>query len=45
MIEADVRKAATMLSDPMMTEAEVAQHFKVIRTILNSSLKRDGFSL
>lgn len=45
MTVADVRKAAAMLSDPMMTKAEVAQHFKISRTTLNSSLKRDGFQL
>ena len=43
--EADIRKAAAMLSDPMMTKAEVSQHFKVSRTTLNASLKRDGFML
>ena len=43
--EADIRKAAAMLSDPMMTKAEVAQHFKVSRTTLNASLKRDGFNI
>lgn len=36
----DIRKAAAMLSDPMMTKAEVAQHFKVSRTTLNASLNR-----
>lgn len=45
MTEADVRKAAAMLSDPMMTKAEVAQHFKVSRTTLNTSFKRDGFNI
>ena len=45
MTVADVRKAAAMLSDPTMTKAEVAQHFKISRTTLNSSLKRDGYSL
>lgn len=43
--EADIRKAAAMLSDPMMTKAEVAQHFKVSRTTLNASFKRSGFAL
>lgn len=41
----DVKKAAAMLSDPDMTKAEVAQHFKVSRTTLNASLKRDGFNI
>jgi DNA invertase Pin-like site-specific DNA recombinase len=41
----DVKKAAAMLSDPMMTKAEVAHHFQVSRTTLNSSLKREGFSV
>ncbi|MBV0934140.1 recombinase family protein [Marinobacterium weihaiense] len=41
----DVKKAAAMLSDPMMTKAEVAQHFQVSRTTLNASLKREGYPL
>lgn len=41
----DVKKAAAMLSDPLMTKAEVADHFKVSRTTLNSSLKRGGYSI
>lgn len=41
----DIRKAAAMLSDPIMTKAEVAQHFKISRTTLNASLKRDGFNI
>lgn len=41
----DVRKAAAMLSDPMMTKAEVAEHFRVSRTTLNASLKREGFEV
>jgi DNA invertase Pin-like site-specific DNA recombinase len=41
----DVRKAAAMLSDPTMTKAEVAEHFKVSRTTLNTSLKREGYSI
>jgi DNA invertase Pin-like site-specific DNA recombinase len=45
MSASDVKKAAAMLSDPDMTKAEVAQHFKVSRTTLNSSLKRDGFTI
>lgn len=45
MSTSDTKKAAAMLSDPMMTKAEVAKHFKVSRTTLNASLKREGFSL
>lgn len=41
----DVKKAAAMLSDPLMTKAEIADHFKVSRTTLNASLKREGYSL
>jgi DNA-binding XRE family transcriptional regulator len=40
-----VKKAAAMLSDPQMTKTEVAQHFKVSRTTLNASLKRQGYPL
>jgi hypothetical protein len=36
----DVRKAAAMLRDPMMTKAEVAKHFKVSRVTLNAALLR-----
>jgi len=39
----DVRKAAAMLSDPLMTKTEVAQHFKVSRVTLNAALAREGF--
>ena len=38
----DVRKAAAMLLDPMMTKAEVAKHFKVSRVTLNAALNRAG---
>jgi len=38
----DVRKAAAMLRDPMMTKAEVAKHFKVSRVTLNAALNRAG---
>ena len=41
----DVKKAAAMLSDPTMTKAEVAEHFRVSRTTLNTSLKREGYSI
>ncbi|MBS0455930.1 MAG: recombinase family protein [Proteobacteria bacterium] len=40
--KADIRKAAAMLSDPAITKAEVARHFRVSRVTLNSSLARDG---
>lgn len=39
---ADVRKAAAMLRDPMMTKAEVARHFRVSRVTLNAALERAG---
>jgi len=39
----DVRKAAAMLLDPLVTKAEVARHFCVSRVTLNASLKREGF--
>lgn len=40
MSDADIRKAIAMLSDPNITKTEVAAHFKVTRTTLNSSLAR-----
>ena len=40
MSESDIRKAAAMLSDPNITKKEVAEHFSVSRTTLNSSLRR-----
>lgn len=40
MSEADIKKAAAMLLDPDMTKKEVAEHFRVSRTTLNSSLDR-----
>tara|TARA_R110001583_G_scaffold58364_3_gene174095 strand:- start:18870 stop:19472 length:603 start_codon:yes stop_codon:yes gene_type:complete len=40
MSDADIRKAAAMLSDPNITKTEVAAHFEVTRTTLNSSLAR-----
>ena len=43
--ENDVKKAAAMLSDPMITKAEVAKHFKVSRTTLNAALNRNGFKI
>ena len=36
----DIKKAAAMLSDPNITKKEVAKHFGVSRTTLNSSLAR-----
>lgn len=39
----DVKKAAAMLRDPLITKTEVAQHFKVSRLTLNKSLARFGF--
>ena len=40
MSDADVRKAAAMLSDLKITKKEVAEHFRVSRTTLNASLAR-----
>jgi len=45
MTGSDVKKAAAMLSDPMMTKTEVALHFHVSRTTLNTSLKREGYAM
>ena len=42
MSDADVRKASAMLSDPLITKKEVAEHFGVARTTLNASLSRLG---
>jgi len=39
--DADIRKAIAMLSDPKITKKEVAEHFGVSRTTLNSSIKRE----
>lgn len=41
----DVRKAAAMLLDPMMTKTEVARHFGVSRVTLNTALAREGYPL
>lgn len=41
MTKSDVKKAIAMLSDPMITKTEVAQHFKVSRITLNKALVRD----
>ncbi|GAB6071040.1 recombinase family protein [Thiomicrorhabdus hydrogeniphila] len=38
----DVKKAAAMLKDPLITKTEVAQHFKVTRLTLNKSLAREA---
>ena len=40
MSDADVKKAAAMLLDPSITKKEVAEHFSVSRTTLNTSLQR-----
>ena len=40
--KADVRKAAAMLMDPIMTKTEVAAHFGVSRVTLNAALDRAG---
>lgn len=42
MSQQDVRKAAAMLKDPLITKKEVAEHFKVSRLTLNKSLIREG---
>lgn len=42
MSQADIRKAAAMLSDPTITKTEVAKHFKVSRVTLNAALKRES---
>jgi len=41
--KADVRKAAAMLRDPLVTKAEVAEHFGVTRVTLNKALDREGY--
>ena len=43
MQKADVRKAAAMLHDPLMTKTEVAQHFGISRVTLNAALEREGY--
>lgn len=43
--DSDIKKAAAMLSDPKITKAEVAAHFKVSRTTLNAALNRLGITL
>jgi DNA invertase Pin-like site-specific DNA recombinase len=45
MSKADVKKAAAMLKDPLITKTEVAKHFGVSRVTLNESLKREGIPL
>jgi DNA invertase Pin-like site-specific DNA recombinase len=42
MSKADIRKAAAMLSDPLVTKTDVAHHFKISRVTLNAALKREG---
>ncbi len=41
----DMRKAAAMLRDPLVTKTEVAKHFGVSRVTLNAALFREGFAL
>ena len=41
----DVRKAAAMLYDPMITKTEVALHFGISRVTLDASLIREGYPL
>jgi len=41
----DMRKAAAMLKDPLVTKTEVAKHFNVTRVTLNAALKRAGYTL
>ena len=41
----DIRKAAAMLSDPLVTKTEVAKHFSISRVTLNSALLREGTAL
>jgi DNA invertase Pin-like site-specific DNA recombinase len=43
MDKSDVRKAAAMLHDPLMTKTEVAKHFGVTRVTLNLALAREGY--
>ncbi|VAY89747.1 conserved hypothetical protein [mine drainage metagenome] len=43
MSKTDVRKAAAMLHDPLITKTEVARHFGVTRVTLNLALKREGY--
>lgn len=38
--DSDVKKAAAMLLDPLITKKEVAEHFGVSRLTLNKSLQR-----
>lgn len=41
----DMRKAAAMLRDPLVTKTEVAKYFGVSRVTLNAALVREGFAL
>jgi DNA invertase Pin-like site-specific DNA recombinase len=41
----EVKMAAAMLSDPLMTKTEVAKHFGVTRVTLNAALKREGYPI
>lgn len=40
----DVRKAAEMLTNPIMTKTEIAKHFGVSRVTLNAALARAGIA-
>lgn len=43
MTESDVKKAAAMLRDPMVTKSEVSEHFGITRMTLNKALEREGY--
>ena len=43
MEKSDVRKAAAMLLDPLVTKTEVARHFGISRVTLNAALERKGY--
>jgi DNA invertase Pin-like site-specific DNA recombinase len=45
MSDSDVRKAAAMLSDSQITKTQVAAHFGVTRTTLNSAFKRTKLTI
>ena len=42
MSSADIRKAAAMLADPLITKIEVARHSGLVRVTLNAALARAG---
>lgn len=41
----DTKKAAAMLTDPLMTKTEVAEHFGITRATLNAALKRYDYPM